>query len=126
MSKAAGSIPRPPPSTTVYELRFATREAEKGWVELVATARNAAIRAWDFLAQSPQQVDPERCYPLKGDLAKVTINGVNLTRWQYKPTSGGRIWYAVQPSPKGEMRGGVVWLERVMTRHPNETIKQHR
>lgn len=57
-----------------FEIRFATREAEKGWVDARATARNALVDAWDFLTRSPQE-RCDRCYPLRGDLNKVTIGG---------------------------------------------------
>jgi hypothetical protein len=66
------------------------------------------------------------CYPLKGDLATVTVEGRLFTRWQYKPTSGGRIWYAIDPPTTKPKRDGIVWLERVATGHPNETLKTYR
>ncbi len=75
---------------------------------------------------SPTDEDGERCYPLKGDLGTVVITGAAYVRWQYKPTSGGRIWYAVVAAAKGSKSPGVVWLERVTTGHPNETVKHHR
>jgi hypothetical protein len=92
---------------------------------LVATATNAAVAAWEFLTESPRDRSDD-CYPLSGDLATVTIDGTGYTRWQYKPTSGGRIWYAIIPAPKGARYAGIVALERVTTSHPNETIKNHR
>jgi len=94
-------------------------------MDLVATARNSAVDAWEFLVTSPTDRS-DRCYPLDGDLEKVTIDGVSYVRWQYKPTSGGRIWYAVSEPGKGSKEPGLVWLERVTTGHPNETIKNHR
>lgn len=108
-----------------YRIRFATREAEKSWRDLVATARNSVVDAWEFLTATPLEADADRCYPLKANLATVTVDGQPFARWQYKPTSGGRIWYAVQPPTRGG-EPGVVWLERVATGHPNETVECHR
>ena len=35
------------------EIRFATREAEKGWTDLLATTRSAVVDAWDYLTATP-------------------------------------------------------------------------
>lgn len=123
MSKHQQPVPRPL-KRAEYEVRFATREAEKGWTDLLATSRNAAVDAWDFLTKTPEDRSP-RCHPLKGNLAEMTIQGVTLTRWQYEVTGGGRIWYAVGGSAD-KKTAGTVFLERVMPGHPNETVKQHR
>jgi hypothetical protein len=123
MAKKEGAVPRPL-RRTEYVLRFATREAEKGWTDLVATALNAAVVAWEFLTQTPTAEDGRECYRLAGQMAQVTIAGQEYDRWQFKPTSGGRIWYAVIPPQKKDR--GIVLLERVATGHPNETIKHHR
>jgi hypothetical protein len=82
------------------------------------------VEAWDFLTKTPRERS-ERCHPLRGDLASVTIEGVLLEQWQYEVTSGGRIWFAVGGSPDGRT-AGVVFLVRVATGHPNETVKQFR
>ncbi|MDR1118723.1 MAG: hypothetical protein LBL01_05450 [Bifidobacteriaceae bacterium] len=111
-------VPRPGKAAE-YAIEFATREAEKGWRDLVATARNAAADAWDFLTKTPL-LQGRDCYPLMGDLAVVRVGAKPYQRWQYKPTRGGRIWYAVAT---GDM---TVWVERVSTGHPNETVKRHR
>lgn len=57
-----------------FEVRFATREAEKGWIDARATARNALVDAWDYLTRSPLE-RCDRCYPLRDDLSTVTIGG---------------------------------------------------
>ena len=108
-----------------YRIRFATREAEKGWTDLVATARNAATAAWEFLTATPDAEDGTVCYRLSGRLATVTIGGSEWPRWQFKPTKSGRIWYAITPSADRNEKG-IVLLERVATGHPNETVKRHR
>lgn len=108
-----------------HELLFATRDAQKGWTDLRATARDAAVDAWDFLTKTPE-LEGDKCYRLKGDLGVITIDGVDRAQWQYKPTSGGRIWYAAVPAAKGSKDLAQVVLLRVVTGHPNETVKQHR
>ncbi|BBX82179.1 hypothetical protein [Mycolicibacterium aubagnense] len=108
-------VPRPLKKVE-FEIRFATREAEKGWTDAKATARNTLVDAWDFLTRTPLE-QGDRCYPLSGDLRRLNRGGVSFDRWQYKITDGGRIWYHVQV----ERVGGVVYLERVETGHPNET-----
>ncbi|HET9876083.1 MAG TPA: hypothetical protein VFQ37_09990 [Mycobacterium sp.] len=123
MPKRQQPVPRPL-KRAEYELRHATREAEKGWTDLLATARNAAVEAWDFLTKTPLD-RCDRCHPLKGDLATVTVQGVTLSRWQYEVTRGGRIWYAVGGTVD-KHTAGTVFLVRVTTGHPNATVKQFR
>ena len=108
-----------------YRIRPVSRDAEKGWRDLVATSRNAAVVAWEFLTTTPTEAGDD-CYRLRDSLATVTIDGVSHDRWQYKPTAGGRIWYAVIPPNSKAKEPGQVLLERVMTGHPNETLKNHR
>jgi hypothetical protein len=104
---------------------FGTTEARKGWTDLVATARNAAVDAWEFLSSNPTAADGDKCYMLKGSLGTVQVNGSAHQRWQYKTTRGGRIWYAVIAADQKGGAGSVV-LERVTTGHPNQTVKRHR
>jgi hypothetical protein len=108
-----------------YRIRPVSRDAEKGWRDLVATSRNAAVATWEFLTTTPTEQSDD-CYRLRDALATVTIDGVAYDRWQYKPTAGGRIWYAVTPPNNKAKELGQVLLERVMTGHPNETLKNHR
>lgn len=124
MARDRGHVERPYRKSE-YRIRFATREAEKGWQDLVATARNAAADTWDFLTKNPAEPS-EICYPLRDSLGVVRLDGVDHTRWQYKPTAGARIWYAVVSPPRGGEPWGLVLLERVTTSHPNETIKNFR
>jgi hypothetical protein len=97
-----------------HEILFASRQAEKGWRDLVATQRNAMADVWDFLTRTPTDVTPAN-YPLKGALGRVTYQGATYERWQHKPTLHGtaRIWYFVD--------GRSVLLEDVHTAHPNAT-----
>lgn len=107
-----------------YEIRHATREAQKGWQDLLATAGNAAVDAWDFLTRTPLERS-EKCHQLLGELGRVPVAGIPLEQWQLEVTRGGRIWFAVGGSPDGHT-AGIVFLIRVVTGHPNETVKQFR
>ena len=111
---ARGDRVERPPRRGEFELRFASKGAQKGWTDLVATQRNAMVEAWEFLTSTPLTATPQN-YPLKGALGSVVRDGVAHARWQYKPTSQGdaRIWFYVVE--------GVVYLEAVHTRHPNAT-----
>lgn len=103
-----------PTKKSEFDLRFATRQAEKGWVDLKATMRNSLTDAWDVLTRSPQEVTPKN-YPLRGELGFVVRNGEHFTRWQHKPVLKGsaRIWFFVV--------GQTVFLEEVHAHHPNQT-----
>jgi len=85
-----------PTKKSEYELRFASVQARRGWVDLQAVIRNPLTDAWDFLTRTPQ-VQTATNYPLKGGLSIVTRNGSTHERWQHKPTLKGdaRIWFYV-------------------------------
>ena len=106
-------VPRPTKNSE-YELRFASREAQKGWRDLSATIRGPLTDTWDFLTRSPLTESPSN-YPLKGQLSEILRDGISYQRWQHKPARQGdaRIWFYVD--------GKIVYLERVHTSHPNET-----
>jgi hypothetical protein len=57
---------------------------------------------------------------LKADYATGTYNGRTYDRYQYKITSGGRLWYFVDATPTGKIAGRVL-LERCEPGHPKET-----
>lgn len=97
-----------------YTIVAASAGAQKGWRDLVATQRNLMVEVWEFLTTRPLHHTSTN-YPLKGELATVTRNGVEHARWQHKPSRGGsaRIWFYVD--------GQKVYLERVSTNHPKET-----
>ncbi|WP_369062176.1 hypothetical protein [Kocuria rhizophila] len=97
-----------------YQIVFGSREAKRGWRDLVATRRANMADAWDFLVRTPLAQTPQN-YPLKDELGLVTRNGQSFTRWQHKPALSGdaRIWFYVVDQK--------VYLERVHTHHPNET-----
>ncbi len=111
---ARGDLVPRPRRKSEYEIIFGSKAAQAGWTDLLATKRNALADAWDFLASSPTEISP-KCYPLKGELAWITKDGVSHQRWQLKldSSSGSRIWYFVS--------GNQVILEQVHTAHPNQT-----
>jgi len=103
-----------PTKKTEYEIRFASSSATRGWSDLRATIRAPLADTWDFLTRTPLVQTPTN-YPLKGELSTVVRDGIAHDRWQHKPTAQGdaRIWFFVV--------AGVVFLERVHTKHPNQT-----
>ncbi|MGL5859730.1 MAG: hypothetical protein ACRCY9_00545 [Phycicoccus sp.] len=111
MSRRDQAVPRPTKKAE-FIIVFATREAQVGWRDVLATQRNAVADTWDFLTRSPDRTTPTN-YRLKGDLATVTHAGKTHTRWQHKLSGGARIWFYVD--------GQTVHLIDVHTRHPNET-----
>ncbi|WP_338539274.1 hypothetical protein N5P18_01935 [Janibacter terrae] len=104
-------VPRPTRSTE-YTLIFGTRQAERGWRDLLATQRNAVVETWEFLTRTPQERVP-RNHRLKAELSTVTHDGRTHEQWQHELTNGARIWFYVDES--------TVVLVDVHTRHPNQT-----
>lgn len=103
-----------PTKKSEYEIEFASQGAQKGWRDLLATTRGPMVDCWDFLTKTPLDNTPTNS-PMKGRYEKVTRDGRQYDRWQYKPTAKGdaRIWFYVDEQ--------TVYLERVFTHHPNET-----
>lgn len=106
-------VPRPNKKSE-FKIYFVTRQAEKGWNDLLATRRNDLVDAWHFLSSNPFESTP-LSYRLKGQLSKVSYQGVEYDRWQLKFSlkHGSRIWYWVD--------GDSVYIENVFTSHPNQT-----
>lgn len=111
MSRSDKAVPRPLKKAE-YTIVFATREAQAGWRDVLATQRNAVVDAWDFLTRHPLASSPSN-YQLKGELSTLSHAGAVHERWQYKLTGGARIWFYVD--------GQNVYLIDVHTRRPNET-----
>ncbi len=95
-----------------FEIRFSTRNAEKGWTNLLVTTRNAIVDAWDFLTKTPHAAS-EGNHPMRDELEFISVNGNRYPRWQYELPGGARIWFYVHEQ--------VVWIIDVHTRHPNQT-----
>lgn len=101
-----------PTKTNEYTLTFGTRQAERGWRDLLATQRNAVVDAWDFLTRGPTERLPGN-HPLKGSLSCVTHPGIDDDQWQHELTGGARIWFYVLDAQ--------VVIVDVHTRHPDQT-----
>lgn len=108
------AVPRPQRKSD-YTIAFGTRQAAKGWSDLLATQRNAMVKVWDRFAEAPLTDDGKTMYQLSGRLATVLREGVTYEQWQVKPTPKGsaRIWYYVKDK--------TVILEVVSPHHPNQT-----
>lgn len=106
----------PPAARGLWELRFATTEAAKGWEELCRVAPPNTLVAWEELRQRPKRPTPTpRHHHLKGDLATGVHGGVVMEQWQYEVTSGGRIWYLVDEAKH------TLWIKHASTSHPKLT-----
>lgn len=104
-------VPRPT-KRSEYVIQFASVGARRGWIDLVATQKNAVTDAWDELTKSPL-TEHDKKHPLRAELQFVTRGHATHERWQLSLAGGARIWYYVADR--------VVFLEQVHTRHPNET-----
>jgi hypothetical protein len=104
----------PPPAAEGWDLRYATSDAVKGWEQVCAGATGNARIAWERLTTDPRHRD-QRQHPLKGDLGKRSVGGVELEQWQYEVTSGGRLWYCVDDERR------TVGLTDAMPGHPKAT-----
>ncbi len=105
------AVPRPTKNAE-FTIHFATKQAQDGWRDVLATQRNTVVDAWDRLTRRPLDPSPSN-YQLKGELAVVIHAGETHERWQYKLSGGARIWFYVD--------GQSVYLVDVHTRHPNQT-----
>ncbi|MFE1594541.1 hypothetical protein [Nocardia sp. NPDC058705] len=47
-------VPRPL-ERTEYEIVFISSEAQKGWIDCLAVARNATVDAWEQFTANPQE-----------------------------------------------------------------------
>jgi hypothetical protein len=47
MSKQASAVPRPRKKAE-FQILFATRQADKGWQDLLATTHNSIVDAWEL------------------------------------------------------------------------------
>ena len=101
-----------PTKRAEYRIEFASRQAEKGWQDLLATTRSAVVDAWDFLTRTPQESSP-RNHMMRGELATLSRDGRTHERWQHDLPGGARIWFYLED--------GTVHLVDVFTAHPNQT-----
>lgn len=118
MSPKKGDRVAPPPVGGEWNIRFATNEAAKGWEELVAAAPGNTRRAWDVLRTDPGPgpgKPTSRHHRLKGPPAVRTYGGREFPQWQLEVTSGGRIWYLLDPDRH------TVWITLAGVGHPKAT-----
>ncbi|GMA38911.1 hypothetical protein GCM10025883_09560 [Mobilicoccus caccae] len=111
MAKRSSRVERPLRKSE-FKVVFGTRQAAKGWQDLLAVQRGVVVDAWEFLTTRPCDRTADN-YPLKDDLATVTRDGRTHEQGQHKLAGGARIWFYVE-----EME---VVLIRVSTNHPHET-----
>ncbi|WP_250281967.1 MULTISPECIES: hypothetical protein [unclassified Frankia] len=106
----------PPPTSSEYDICFATNEAADGWEHLARQAPGNLRRAFDTIRSLPRiRGNPDRHHRLKGALGTATFKGQTLERWQYEVTSGGRIWYLIDDSNR------TAWVIYAGTGHPKAT-----
>lgn len=111
MTSKRSAVPRPT-KRSEHTIVFDTRQAAKGWQDLLATQRNAVVDAWDFLTQTPTHRLPKN-HQLKGSLSTVTRGGHEHDQWQHELSNGARVWFYVLDRR--------VFLVEVHTGHPNQT-----
>lgn len=116
MSPKRGDRVPPPPAPGEWELIFGTSEAAKGWNDLINQAPANTLDAWRMIRTDPAPTaHTSRHHPLKGSLATCTHGGRQLPQWQIEVTSGGRIWYLIDPDARK------IFVMYASTRHPKTT-----
>ncbi|QXC46721.1 MULTISPECIES: hypothetical protein [Rhodococcus erythropolis group] len=116
MSPKRGDRVAPPATGSLWDLRFATSEAAKGWDELCRQAAANTLVAYEEMRRREVEQEPTpRHHRLKGRLATGVHNGAEMEQWQYEVTAGGRIWYLL------DIERRTVWLKYAGTAHPKQT-----
>lgn len=106
----------PPPRAGDWDLVFATSDAATGWEDLGVRAPGPTRQCYDALARDPRdRSNASRQHPLKGDLARREVKGVQLEQWQYEVTGAGRVWYCIDDEHRR------VLLTLAVTGHPKAT-----
>jgi hypothetical protein len=104
----------PPPGHGEWDLRFGDAAAAEGWEALAAQAPGPAITAWAGLRTDPR-ARSQRQHPLRGDLGRRSIGGLQLEQWQYEVTGAGRLWYCIDDDRH------IVYLTLATVGHPSQT-----
>lgn len=116
MSPKRGDRVAPPAAGDLWDLRFATTEAARGWEELCRSVPANALVAFEELRNRDDHPSATaRHHRLKGDLASAIHGGRSMEQWQYEITSGGRIWYLVDAGRR------TLWFKLASTSHPRLT-----
>jgi len=113
------------PGSWVIVARSAKVEA--AWEQFANQAAGECNRVYDQLETEPDRDDGDRQHPLTNDAGKGTFDGKTYQRWQIDVTSGGRIWYFMDPTPFGagqKRRSGRVIIDAVHFGHPKKTEKR--
>jgi hypothetical protein len=111
-----GDRAAPPPRPGEYDVRFANTDAAKGWEELCRQAPGNTRTAHDTIRADPCPTTPSpRHHRLRHDRGWGSHDGKTLEQWQYEVTSGGRIWYLVDPDRD------IAWVTYAGTGHPKAT-----
>ena len=104
-----------------------SRKVAAAWDQLCSQVAGEGQRVYDQLQSDPAHDDGDRQHPLEGGAGRATFEGRDFVRWQIDITSGGRIWYFIDPTPTGigqRRRSGTVILDAVHPGHPKETEKR--
>lgn len=97
-----------------WRFRYGDRTAQRGWQQCVRQVPANAAQAWEAIVADPRRTG-DRQYRLKGSLSTGRQDGKTLERWQYKITSGGRLWYLIDDEV------ATVWLDVASLSHPKAT-----
>jgi hypothetical protein len=84
----------PPPVAGGWDLVHLDKKCESGWNDLCQQAPGPTRAAYDQIIKDPRHRS-DRQHPLRGDLGKKTIAGVEYELWQYEVTGPGRAWYVI-------------------------------
>jgi hypothetical protein len=107
-----------------WEIKARSKKIAEKWAEFTHIASGECQRVYDQLATNPLYEDGDRQHRLAGEAGRVTFKGVVYERRQIDVTSGGRIWYFVDPTPFGtgqRRRLGKVIIDEVLFGHPKAT-----
>ncbi|MFF0531052.1 hypothetical protein ACFYT3_22025 [Nocardia amikacinitolerans] len=116
MGAKRGDRVTPPARPGMWEARFATSEAAKGWEDLCRTAQSNTWEAWIVLTERPLAPEnPARRHRLRDTFATRVIGGRTLEQWQYEVTASDRIWYCPDPERR------IVWVVLARSGHPKQT-----
>jgi hypothetical protein len=116
MSPKRGDRVTVPAPDDLWEIRFASTDAVRGWEELCRLALANTRRCFEDLRTQPRsRARPDRQHHLRGDLATHRHNGADLEQWEYEVTSGGRVRYAIDDDARA------LWLVYASPRHPKDT-----
>ncbi|WP_257015977.1 hypothetical protein [Rhodococcus sp. ACS1] len=111
MSPKRGERVAPPAAGELWELRFATSDAAKGWDELCRQApANTLVAYEEMRRRTVAGESTTRHHRLKGKLA-TGVHGVEMGQWQYEVTAGDMTAPARQNAALHYLRAVLVRIE---------------